>query len=88
MSWHDAAVLAFRSLGTIGTARTLRHMLSNQTRPPRGRSVQTGHDLPAIEVRASRPVAFQLDGEYVGEAEEVSFRSVPRAIRVIGLAPH
>jgi diacylglycerol kinase family enzyme len=77
-------LLAFRSLGTIGTMRTLRQMLSERRRPPRGRSVLTRHDLPAIELRATRPVAFQLDGEYVGEAEEVSFCSVPEALRVIG----
>ena len=77
-------LLALRGLGTVATARTLRHMLSERTRPPRGRSVLSGHDLPGIELRASRPVAFQLDGEYVGEAEEVSFCSVPDALRVIG----
>jgi diacylglycerol kinase family enzyme len=77
-------LLAFRGLGTIGTARTLRQMLAERARPLRGRSVLSGHDLPAIEVRASRPVAFQLDGEYVGEAEEVSFCAVPDAVRVIG----
>ena len=77
-------LLALRSLGTVATARTLRQMLTERTRPPRGRSVLSRHDLPGIELRASRPVAFQLDGEYVGEAEEVSFRSVPEALRVIG----
>lgn len=80
-------LLAFRSLGTVGTARTLRQMLTERSRPPRGRSVLSAHDLPAIDVQTSRPVAFQLDGEYVGEAEKVSFRSVPGALRVIiGLA--
>ena len=69
---------------TIKSARTLRLMLTARTRPPRGRSVLSGHDLPRIELRAERPVAFQLDGEYVGEAEEVSLRSVPDALRVIG----
>jgi diacylglycerol kinase family enzyme len=77
-------LLALRSLGTLATTRTLRQMLADRTEPPRGRSVLAGHDLAAIELRAERPVAFQLDGEYVGEAEEVSFRSVPRALRVIG----
>ncbi len=77
-------LLAFRRLGTIGTMRTLRQMLSERARQPRGRSVLSAHDLPAIEVRANRPVAFQLDGEYVGEAEEVRFCAVPAALRVIG----
>ncbi len=78
-------LLGFRGLGTIATLRILRQMLAERTEPPRGRSVVPGHDLPVIRLSAARPVAFQLDGEYMGEVEEVEFRSVPRALRVIGL---
>jgi diacylglycerol kinase family enzyme len=77
-------VLAFRRLGTIATLRTLRQMLTERTEPPRGRSVVAGHDLAAIHLGAARPMAFQLDGEYMGEVDEVQFRAVPRALRVIG----
>ena len=77
-------LLAFRRLGTIGTARTLRQMLTDRTEPPRGRSVVAAHDLPEIRLSADRPLAFQLDGEYMGEVEEVRLRSVPHALRVIG----
>ncbi len=77
-------LMALRSLRTVSTARTVRQMLADRKDPPRGRAVLAGHDLAAIELRAERPVAFQLDGEYVGEAEQVTFRSVPRALRVIG----
>jgi diacylglycerol kinase family enzyme len=41
------------------------------------------HDQPWITLRASRPVALQIDGEYVGEREDVTFRSVPAALRVV-----
>jgi diacylglycerol kinase family enzyme len=77
-------LLAFRHLGTIGTLRTLRQMLTERAKPPRGRSVVAGHDLPDIRLSADRPLAFQLDGEYMGEVEEVRLTSVPRALRVIG----
>jgi len=77
-------LLAFPHMGTIGTMRTLRQMLAERTEPPRGRSVVAGHDLPEIRLVAGRPIAFQLDGEYVGEVEEVRLRSVPHALRVIG----
>jgi diacylglycerol kinase family enzyme len=77
--------LAFRRLGTLGTMLTLRQMLAERNEPPRGRSVVAGHDLPAIHLTADRPMAFQLDGEYMGEVEEVRFRAVPDALRVIGL---
>jgi diacylglycerol kinase family enzyme len=77
-------LFAFRHLGTIGTLRTLRQMLTERTEPPRGRSVVAGHDLPEIRLSADRPLAFQLDGEYMGEVEGVRLKSVPRALRVIG----
>jgi diacylglycerol kinase family enzyme len=64
---------------------TLRQMLTERSEPPRGRSVVAGHDLAAIDLTADRPIAFQLDGEYMGEVEEVRFRAVPDALRVIGL---
>jgi diacylglycerol kinase family enzyme len=78
-------LLGFLSLGTVATLSALRQMLTDGTEPPRGRALVTAHDLPALVLRADRPMAFQLDGEYMGEAEEVSFRSVPGALRVVGL---
>jgi diacylglycerol kinase family enzyme len=79
-------LMALRSLGTFSTMRTLRQMLARRAKPPGGRAVATGHDLESIVLRTDRPVAFQVDGEYMGEVEEARFRSVPRALRVIGLA--
>ncbi len=79
-------LFGMRSLGTVSTARALRQMLSDRAEAVRGRAVVTGHDLAAVEIAAARPTAFQLDGEYMGEVEAVSFAAVPRALRVIGLS--
>jgi len=76
-------VFALRSLRTVGTLRAVRQMLAGGERPPRGRHVVSLHDEAGLTVRADRPVAFQVDGEYVGERECVTFRSVPHALRVI-----
>jgi diacylglycerol kinase family enzyme len=75
-------VFALRSLRTISTARTIYQMLS-PARPPSGRSVLALHDQAELTLRSSRPLAFQVDGEYMGEHECVKFRSVPDALRVI-----
>ena len=75
-------VFALRSLRTISTVRTIYQMLS-PARPPSGRSVLALHDQTELTLRSSRPLAFQVDGEYVGERECVTFRSVPHALRVI-----
>src|SRR6266700_232912 len=60
-------VFALRKLRTPGTFMALRQMLSGTGRPPRGRAILTLHDEAQLTLRADRPVAFQVDGEYVGE---------------------
>jgi diacylglycerol kinase family enzyme len=75
-------LFALRSLGTVSTLRTASQLLSAD-REPHGRSVLTLHDQAELTLRSARPVAFQLDGEYVGERESVRFLSVPDALRIV-----
>jgi diacylglycerol kinase family enzyme len=89
-------VFAVRTLATLSTLGTLGHMLGIRPgwlgRPgsPHGPGASTGlrhvlslHDERELTFRAARPIAFQVDGEYVGEREYVTFCSVPDALRVI-----
>jgi diacylglycerol kinase family enzyme len=76
-------VLALRSLHTVTTLRTVRQLLSAAGPPAEGRSLLRLHDEPALDFTATRPVAFQVDGEYMGEYEHVRFVSIPKALRVI-----
>jgi diacylglycerol kinase family enzyme len=75
-------LFALRSLRTVSTLRTIGQMLSG-ARPPGGRSVLTLHDQAELTLSAARPMAFQVDGEYVGEHECVTFRAVPDALRIV-----
>ncbi|MGC5030271.1 diacylglycerol/lipid kinase family protein [Micromonospora sp. DT229] len=75
-------VLALRQLGVASTTRTVTQLLS-ATPNPRGRQVLRRHDVAEFTLVASRPQAFQLDGDYLGEREKVRFTSVPAALRVI-----
>ncbi len=77
-------VFALRSLHTAATLRTLRQLLLSRSGPPgRGRSVLTAHDEATLAFTATRPVAFQVDGEYMGEREGVRFTSIPNALRIV-----
>jgi diacylglycerol kinase family enzyme len=82
---YDAGLdfLAVRRLRIVGTLRVVRQMLSTSGRTPRTRQVVTGHDLPEIRIDAARPMACQVDGEYIGEREQLVLTAVPRALRVI-----
>jgi diacylglycerol kinase family enzyme len=75
-------LLALRKLGTLGTLNVVRQMLGRGGGPS-GRHVVSLHDQDALTFRADRPMAFQVDGEYVGEREHVAFRSIPDALRVL-----
>jgi diacylglycerol kinase family enzyme len=77
-------LFGLRSLSTVATVGVLHQMLRRgRPRPPAGRAIVTAHDLDELTLTADRPVAFQVDGEYMGEREQVGFRSVPKALRVV-----
>ena len=75
-------VLAMRQLRVGSTTRTVTQFFSSRP-DPHGRQVLRLHDVPEFTLRSARPLAFQLDGDYLGEREKVRFASVPAALRVI-----
>jgi diacylglycerol kinase family enzyme len=76
-------VFGMRSLEVGATLGALAQMLTARARPVQGRQVVNVHDAAEVTLRADRPVAFQLDGDYLGEHRSVTFRSVPKAIRIV-----
>lgn len=76
-------LFALRQLRTFSTLNAIRQMARRSGRPPTGKYVVSLHDEPEMTVYSKRPVALQVDGEYVGEPESVTFRFVPDALRVI-----
>lgn len=76
-------VFGMRSLGVAPTLAALAQMLVARTRPVQGRNVLNVHDAAELTLRAERPVAFQLDGDYLGEREHIVFRAVPKAVRIV-----
>ncbi len=76
-------VFALRRLRTFSTLNAMRQMMRRDGRPPTGRYVVSLHDEAEVTVSSREPAAIQVDGEYVGEAKSVTFRSVPGALRVI-----
>jgi diacylglycerol kinase family enzyme len=77
-------VFALRRLRPVSTLNAIRQMLQAKNGPPNGRQVLSLHDEQSFTLRSSRPIALQVDGEYMGEHECVAFHSVPHALRVIG----
>jgi diacylglycerol kinase family enzyme len=82
-------LFALRRLRTLSTLAALRHMMHTNEQPPSGRDVVSAAALNELTFQADRPIAFHIDGEYLGETEQVAFRFVPDALCVLALhIPH
>jgi diacylglycerol kinase family enzyme len=49
----------------------------------RGRRLLYVKDQPAFLVKCDRPMPLQMDGEYIGEREEVLIESIPNALSIL-----
>jgi diacylglycerol kinase family enzyme len=76
-------VLALRKLRATTILSAVGQMLLIRGRSPGGRNVLTVTGLETLTVRSARPIAFQVDGDYLGETEAVKFQFVPHALRVV-----
>jgi len=74
-------LVTLRKLRTAGTLWAAGGMLTSKG--IRGRATDIYTDLQEFRVVADRPVHLQVDGDYLGEREAVTFTSVPAALRVI-----
>lgn len=75
-------VLAMRQVRLTTIFYLVSQMMWIRRRPPRARDVLTVHGAESLSVRSERPIAFQVDGEYLGEITAIKFQFVPRALRV------
>jgi diacylglycerol kinase family enzyme len=76
-------VFALRKVRATTIVSAVGQMLLFRHRSPRGRHTLTVTGLESLTVRSVRPIAFQVDGDYLGETETVKFQFVPRALRVV-----
>ncbi len=76
-------VLALRRIRLTTIFNAVGQMLYIRSRPPRGRDMLSVLGSESFTVRSARPMAFQVDGEYLGQTEAVEFQFVPHALRVV-----
>jgi diacylglycerol kinase family enzyme len=75
-------LLALRQIRLTTIFNAVGQMLYIRSQPPRGRDLLSVLGSESLTIRSSRPIAFQADGEYLGETEAVKFQFVPHALRV------
>jgi diacylglycerol kinase family enzyme len=75
-------VFATTSMKVLPTLWVVRQMLSKRPRP-RAKHLIRDDDVPWVRIRADTPIATQIDGEYVGARDTMTFTSVPDAVGVV-----
>jgi diacylglycerol kinase family enzyme len=77
-------LFALRRMRTLSTLAALSHMMQTDHKElPSGRDIVSAAALTELAFEAVRPMAFHIDGEYLGEREAVAFRFVPDAVCVV-----
>jgi diacylglycerol kinase family enzyme len=76
-------LLALRRIRLTTILNAVGQMLYVRGRPPRGRDMLSVLGSETLTLRSARPIALQVDGEYLGETEAVKFQFVPHALRVV-----
>ncbi len=76
-------LLALRRIRLTTIFNAVGQMLYIRSRPPRGRDMLSVLGSESFTVRSARPIALQVDGEYLGETEAVKFEFVPHALRFV-----
>ena len=79
-------VFATTSTNVFSNLRLVRQMLSQKARI-RAKHLIRDDDVAWVKVTADTPVACQIDGDYVGLRESMTFRAVPDALGVVAPAP-
>jgi diacylglycerol kinase family enzyme len=75
-------LISMRRMGLLRTAWAASGMLTEDGLRDT-RSSRIYRDLTEFRLVSSTPVHLQVDGDYIGEREAVTFRAVPGALRVI-----
>ncbi len=75
-------VFATTSMNVWANLRLVRQMLSKKPKI-RARHLIRDDDLAWVRVTSDTPVACQIDGDYLGLREDMTFRAVPEALGVV-----
>jgi diacylglycerol kinase family enzyme len=77
-------LFALRRMRTLSTLALISHMMQTDNKElPSGRDIVSAAALSDLLFEAEYPMAFHIDGEYLGKRASVAFRFVPDAVCVV-----
>ena len=75
-------LFAVTTMNTLANLLLLRRMLSKKANI-KARHLVREDDLPWVRITAAEPIACQVDGEFLGLRQDMTFTSVPDALAVV-----
>lgn len=79
-------VFAITDMNFVANLLLVRRMLSKKA-DIRAKQLIREDDLPWVRITSSEPLSCQVDGEYLGPRQDVTFVSVPDALAVVAPVP-
>jgi diacylglycerol kinase family enzyme len=79
---NGLGVFATTSMNVWANLRLARQMLSRKPKI-RAKHLIRDDDVPWLRVTSDTPVACQIDGDYLGLRDDMTFRAVPEALGVV-----
>ncbi|MBB3035660.1 diacylglycerol/lipid kinase family protein [Hoyosella altamirensis] len=76
-------VFALKTARWMSTLRIARQLVFPRRGGPRHRDLLRIDDVKEIRITSSRPIGLQLDGDFVGLRENVTFRATPNMLDVV-----
>ena len=70
------------SMGPVSMIRGVADLLATE-RVPGGRAVLVEDDLAELTLSAPQPQPFEVDGDYLGDRDQIRFRTVAEALSII-----
>ena len=77
------ASVTIRTMRAVPFLRVIGAALRGGGRVARSKRVDYRTDLTELTVRGHGPIPYQVDGDYLGEIDELRFRHEPEAIRLV-----
>ena len=71
------------SMNVLHNLLVVRRMLSKKAKI-KGRHLIREDDLPWVRITAAEPVSCQVDGDFLGLRQDMTFTAVPAALPVVG----
>jgi diacylglycerol kinase family enzyme len=79
-------IFAITSMNFLANLLLLRRMFSKKANI-KAKQLIREDDLPWVRITATEPVSCQVDGDFLGLREEMTFTSVPDAVSVVAPPP-